>query len=290
MYKIVGDDGKEYGPVTAEQLRQWQSEGRVNVNTRVMDTDSGQWTTIGAMAGAGAGAGAPPRAAPPAAAPQGEDPVAFTEAMIARGVKVDIGACVSGAWNLYKSDFWGILGPMLLGSLILGFVMLLFFIPYVGLLIGGVIAIVVGGPLTGGLWHFILKKKRGQPAQLGDIFSGFSLAFVPLMLTSIVMGILTEIGIFCCILPGIYLVVAWCFAIPLVIDRRFGFWDAMEVSRKVITKNWFMVFVLLIVASILASLGYLACCIGVIFTMPLSLLIMAYAYDGIFGADAPTQQ
>ena len=29
MYKIIGQDGKEYGPITAEQLRQWISENRV---------------------------------------------------------------------------------------------------------------------------------------------------------------------------------------------------------------------------------------------------------------------
>ncbi len=33
MYKIIGADGKEYGPVTAEQLKQWIADGRVNGNT-----------------------------------------------------------------------------------------------------------------------------------------------------------------------------------------------------------------------------------------------------------------
>ena len=31
MYKIIGGDQKEYGPVTAEQLRLWVTEGRVAV-------------------------------------------------------------------------------------------------------------------------------------------------------------------------------------------------------------------------------------------------------------------
>ena len=33
MYKIIGSDQKVYGPVTAEQLRQWLAEGRVNPST-----------------------------------------------------------------------------------------------------------------------------------------------------------------------------------------------------------------------------------------------------------------
>ena len=35
MYKIIGADQKEYGPVSAEQLRLWIAEGRVNGQTSV---------------------------------------------------------------------------------------------------------------------------------------------------------------------------------------------------------------------------------------------------------------
>jgi hypothetical protein len=40
MYKIVGADQKEYGPVTEEQLRQWISEGRANAQTLVRFGDA----------------------------------------------------------------------------------------------------------------------------------------------------------------------------------------------------------------------------------------------------------
>ena len=36
MYKIIGADKKEYGPITADQLRQWLAEGRVNKTDRVV--------------------------------------------------------------------------------------------------------------------------------------------------------------------------------------------------------------------------------------------------------------
>lgn len=35
MYKIVGADQKEYGPVTEEQIKQWAQEGRANGQTLV---------------------------------------------------------------------------------------------------------------------------------------------------------------------------------------------------------------------------------------------------------------
>jgi len=33
MYKIIGADQKEYGPVTSDQIRQWIAEGRANAQT-----------------------------------------------------------------------------------------------------------------------------------------------------------------------------------------------------------------------------------------------------------------
>ncbi|MCL5096201.1 MAG: DUF4190 domain-containing protein [Candidatus Omnitrophica bacterium] len=49
MYKIIGADGREYGPVTAEQLRQWIREGRANADTRVQAEHSVEWKPLGGL-------------------------------------------------------------------------------------------------------------------------------------------------------------------------------------------------------------------------------------------------
>jgi hypothetical protein len=46
MYKIIGADQKEYGPISTEQLRLWISEGRVNAQTRVKPADAAEWRTM----------------------------------------------------------------------------------------------------------------------------------------------------------------------------------------------------------------------------------------------------
>jgi len=46
MYKIIGADLKEYGPVSVEQLRQWIREGRVNGQTKVQVADSTEWKSM----------------------------------------------------------------------------------------------------------------------------------------------------------------------------------------------------------------------------------------------------
>jgi hypothetical protein len=43
MYKIIGADGKEYGPISIEQLKQWSIEGRVNALTQVAREGTTDW-------------------------------------------------------------------------------------------------------------------------------------------------------------------------------------------------------------------------------------------------------
>ena len=50
MYKLIGADGKEYGPVSADQLRQWISEGRANYETSVLTENAVEWRPLGAFA------------------------------------------------------------------------------------------------------------------------------------------------------------------------------------------------------------------------------------------------
>ena len=46
MYKIIGADQKEYGPVSADQLRQWITEGRVNAQTSVQAAGETTWKPL----------------------------------------------------------------------------------------------------------------------------------------------------------------------------------------------------------------------------------------------------
>ena len=49
LYQIVGADGRQYGPVSAEQLRQWIAEGRANAQTQAFGEGSAEWKPLGAL-------------------------------------------------------------------------------------------------------------------------------------------------------------------------------------------------------------------------------------------------
>lgn len=46
MYKIIGTDGKIYGPISEQQLRQWIAEGRANANTLIQVEGTDGWKPI----------------------------------------------------------------------------------------------------------------------------------------------------------------------------------------------------------------------------------------------------
>lgn len=48
-YRIVGTDGKIYGPVTVEQLRQWLAQRRVDQRTPVLMDGASDWTVLGLL-------------------------------------------------------------------------------------------------------------------------------------------------------------------------------------------------------------------------------------------------
>ncbi len=65
MYRILGADGKEYGPVTGEVLRQWISEGRANAQTQVKPEGGAEWQTLASVPEFEPAFVAAPSAAPP---------------------------------------------------------------------------------------------------------------------------------------------------------------------------------------------------------------------------------
>ena len=46
MYKIIGADGREYGPITADQLREWIAEGRASAQTWALAEGAAQWKPL----------------------------------------------------------------------------------------------------------------------------------------------------------------------------------------------------------------------------------------------------
>ncbi|HEX3625082.1 MAG TPA: DUF4190 domain-containing protein [Verrucomicrobiae bacterium] len=67
MYKILGADGRQYGPVTVDQIRRWIVEGRANAYTQTLVEGATEWKPLGLLpefAASFPGAAAPPAMSP----------------------------------------------------------------------------------------------------------------------------------------------------------------------------------------------------------------------------------
>ena len=69
MYRIIGADGKEYGPISIDQFRAWVAQGRVNGQTKVQTAASTEWVPAAQVSELAslfaASAPRPPAAGPP---------------------------------------------------------------------------------------------------------------------------------------------------------------------------------------------------------------------------------
>jgi uncharacterized membrane protein len=141
-------------------------------------------------------------------------------------------------------------------------------------------------PITaGGQYYAIKRAANDSDASFGVLGETFSV-FVPIAVATATMLALLLIGFVLLILPFVYLVVAYSFTIPLIVDKKMGVWEAMETSRKGVTQCWFRLFGLFMVTGLIGALGTLVTFgIGLIWLVPMFSLVSAVAYRDLFGYD-----
>lgn len=236
-YQIIGGDGRQYGPITESELRKWFAEGRLNGQSLVLREGAAEWQPLAKLAELadlfGAGNVPPPIGA---AASQAE----WTNRILARETDLRLGECFRSGFSFLAGNPGLVLSAV---SLVWLLKFIMSWIPFVG----GILELILGGVLTGGLYFVCLRRMRGEPATVGDVFIGFKQACPQLILVGVLSSILSGLGSLLCLLPGLYLWVAWSLALPLVLDQRLEFWSAMELSRKMTTRVWFQVFLLLVI-------------------------------------------
>lgn len=197
----------------------------------------------------------------------------------------DIGSIFKEAWQLtsgFKATMWGA---------ILIYMGILFAVSIaLGLMSGDSIAMVIISQIIIGLVTYPLgvgfsmlgiKRSVGAATNAFMIFDYYSKA-VKIFILYIVMTLLVLVGMVLLILPGIYLIVAYSLALPLMIEKNLGVWEALETSRKTITSQWFSIFglyLVLIVSLFIASIPF---GIGLIWALPFAFVVMGVVYRNLF--------
>jgi len=67
-YRIIGGDQKQYGPVSADELRQWIAEGRLSGDSLILSEGGAEWKPLAAFPEFAIALGSQTAARPPLAA------------------------------------------------------------------------------------------------------------------------------------------------------------------------------------------------------------------------------
>lgn len=322
MYRILGSDGKEYGPVSSEQLGQWIREKRVDGDTRVQG-DDGQWRPLREVPELVALL-QPPIMVPPLIPASGESRSVPSD--FDGDYDLDIVACLTSSWRLFQERFSTLFGATMMYLLISFGLGVFGALPYIGVLFK-LCSMIIVGPLVAGLYVFYLRVIRGETPPLGSLFDGFRRMFGHLFLETWVAAILTSLpllagaivlffslgltaimglakgsaswpdvavfapglGLFLLGLPvTVFLTVNWMFALPMILDQRLDFWTAMKRSGRQVRRHWWSCLALLVVMSILNLAGIMCCLVGWLVTFPISILVLMCAYETVIhGRKAP---
>jgi hypothetical protein len=195
-------------------------------------------------------------------------------------VDVKFGEWIQQGWELYKAN----IGVWIVASLL-------------AVVISVATLGILSGPMMAGLaWMALVLVDRKEPKpQMGDVFKGFDyflqsflffLVWGVIMLAISVVSLIPCIGALVVIVVSIALETALMFGLFLIVDKKMEFWPASMLSLNVVKPNFFPFLGLLVVAMLIGHVGAIACGIGVIVTMPISVCILAVAYRNVFGAQA----
>src|SRR5688572_19809362 len=100
-YKIIGGDGRQYGPVTADELRVWIGERRLNPQSLIQFEGASEWKPLGSFpefADAFGSTAAPPQIAAPS------NPTEWSSQILAREPELCLGDCLRSGFTFFAAN------------------------------------------------------------------------------------------------------------------------------------------------------------------------------------------
>jgi hypothetical protein len=132
------------------------------------------------------------------------------------------------------------------------------------------------GPLFGGyMLMVILLLRDGKKPKFNDLFNGFQ--FIRLLFPYFFILLAKVIGFMLFVVPGVLFATWWIYVLPLMVDRKIGFGEAMRISSDKVTGTGFfmhMVFFLLVYVIPMILIEILVSAMP--FLMVISLLLLPF--------------
>ncbi|MEO5860537.1 MAG: hypothetical protein ABIR33_16520 [Pyrinomonadaceae bacterium] len=232
---------------------------------------------------------------------------------------IDATGCISNAWNLIKPNYWLFFGVSFVAALIIGAIS---YIPFIGAVIAALLSpLVMAGvyyialrAMRGEAVDFGMMfkgfEKAGPLLVIGAISSAPTIIFTivnvflqtgQVLLEAIMKNrgrnqfqgapeiaaaggvivlVFAVLGIF--LIVGLIWGITFAFAVPIAIDQDVDALTAIKLSARSSWANFGGVFVLMILGFLIMLGGFIACCFGMFFVLPIVNVAWAFAYRQVF--------
>lgn len=148
-------------------------------------------------------------------------------------------------------------------------------------IVGWFVLLIVGAAIQSGYISGVLDIANGQQVSVGSFFRPRNIGQV--IIAGLIVGVITTIGFFLCIIPGVIASIMLVFTIVALLDRNLSPVDAVKTSFELSKANFGNVFVTWLAMVATAFVGALLCGVGLIVAVPVAALILVYAWRRLSG-------
>jgi len=202
-----------------------------------------------------------------------------------------IGDAVSFGWNAMKMNLGFFIPAVLIlwvaGAIPGGIQSMSMFMPKAMAALWsalfGLVGFVVSLFVTMAQIRIGLKFCSGEKADIPDLVSDYR-RFFDFLIGSILFGLIVLGGLILLIIPGIYWAVRYHFYGYLILDQGMSPVDAIKRSGQLTKGVWWHLFGFWWAIFGIAFLGLIACCVGLLFAIPVMIVATAYVYRTLLAA------
>lgn len=191
-------------------------------------------------------------------------------------------------WPLTKMHLWLLIGAVVFQQLFVQIPTVLVGLGQVALnipnddpvsgLLNAVLSFVLGIIVQSGFIALALHViDGGGKARFSDLFSQLSI-FWRYAGASILYGLLIVVGFFLLIVPGIYWMLTYSFWPYFLVDKKVSILDSLKMSARATKGHKRSLFALYALITALNVIGLCVFFVGLLVTVPMSVLALAYAY------------
>ena len=206
------------------------------------------------------------------------------------GKTFSIGQALSVGWQEYKKNVWHWIGWTVVGFVVVGIV---------GSLFGShdlrssssdgfSLGFYSGGPLSwlAQIWfgftfsRLALMTTEGHKPSFDELFKGWP-KFLNYFAASILVGIMTFIGLILLIIPGLWVAMTYGQSPYLTLDKKIGPIEAIKMSAKITKGHRWNLFGLGIVSLLIGLVSMIPLGLGLLVSVPVVTIAWAYVYRQI---------